>query len=224
MDDKNAIKLQLGTAQKPVTPILGRAELADNGVYIVRNRAFVGKYYAIVCPQCHKPLLVRAASAKPHKATCKACNTPIYFIGKDQPEITKGQQEDSPKENYTMDKAPSETVPYNTPNAKLVWGGFFHRKSYDILMTRKYYIGRYDDEIPSDIVIDDEYVSRRSVLIEVNSKPKPQNCEYKLTVLRASNPVLVNGVALKIGESTFLNYGDTIVVGNTTLTFKKKTE
>ena len=54
----------------------------------------------------------------------------------------------------------------------------------------------------------------------VNELLKDEN-QFEITVKNASNPVLVNGQEITIGSSTYLNYGDTILVGNTTLTFKR---
>ena len=61
-------------------------------------------------------------------------------------------------------------------------------------------------------------MSRRSILIEVAQAPK--GFTYKLTVKKCTNPVLINGKEQEVGNSIYLNYGDTILVGNTTLTFK----
>ena len=244
METKKQIKLTFGGTPKSTHPILGTPELADGGVYVVKNRAFVGEIYAIVCPTCKKSLLVRAKSATYYKVTCKECSTQIYYIGKDggsaAPTVknpgrtseARQQQEKTQSTNSVTQKYPHNgairndhvyTEFYGTPNACLTWGGWLNKKSYDFNRLGEHYIGRNDDEVKSDISIDDEYVSRRSVLIEAIPKGG-RDFMYKLTVKRAANPVLVNGQAKEVNESVYLNYGDTIMVGNTTLTFKKRKE
>ena len=99
-------------------------------------------------------------------------------------------------------------------------GNIFNRKTFKIRSIGEYYIGRDDDEVKSDLMIKDDYVSRRSILLEVIPKGGTE-CLYKITVKHASNPILVNAKEIAIGESVYLNYGDTILVGNTTLTFKR---
>lgn len=196
--------------RKIMHPILGIPQKVGNA-YVVKDYALVGKIYTIVCPQCHQPLLVKVSSPNPQKATCKDCGAAIYFKGK---EIPARKVESNP----TIKS--DGTVKFAKPNAKIVWGNLFNRKTFEIRMLGEYHIGRDDDEIKSEIMIKDDYVSRRSVLLEVI--PKGGNeCFYKLTVKHAANPVLVNGKEIAIGESAYLNYGDTIWVGNTTLTFKR---
>lgn len=218
MEDKKQIKLSYGVPSQNIHPILGAPVRVDGGAYVVKNLAFVDKIYTVVCPKCQKPLLIKAPSAKTFKANCKTCGTSVYYRGKEQPRQQSASQETKLQER-DADK-PNPTYKYGRPEARLEWGGFLSRKHYNIQRSGKHYIGRDDDELRSDISIQDEYVSRRSVLIE--AIPKGGNeCLYKLTVKSASNPVLINGQAKDVGESIYLNYGDTILVGNTTLTFKR---
>lgn len=200
MEEKKQIKLGINATKKPVFPVLGKPEHADGGSYVIKNRAFIGQTYMIVCPQCHQPMLVKAASTKPHKVACKQCNTPIYYIGKE-----RGTEKFPPNRKL---------------HARLTWGGIFKRKHYDFTTLGEHYIGRIDKEVKSDVMIDDEFASRRSVVIDV--MPKSGDYNYLLTVKHATNPVRVNGIAKETGESVYLNYGDTILIGNTTLTFKKR--
>ncbi len=76
-------------------------------------------------------------------------------------------------------------------------------------------IGRYDSECMSDISIKgDSYMSRRSASIEVKYD-NIQGFTYRLRVLAATNPVLLNGQNMNVGADAFLNFGDIIVLGNT---------
>lgn len=233
-------------------PLMGIPQKAGNA-FVVKDYAFVGRVYTIVCPQCKKPFLVKVTSATPQKTTCKECGTVVYFKGKDIP-VTKseGEHHDEPalhsiptqkyspirrdesknsessnsslSENTPLDKDQGkkvgETTKFAKPCAKIVWGNVFSRKTFEIRVLGEYYIGRDDDEIKSDVMIKDDYVSRRSLLLDVIPKGGTE-CLYKITVKHAKNPVLVNGKEIAIGESAYLNYGDTILVGNTTLTFKR---
>ena len=221
-------------------PILGIPQKAGDS-YVVKDRAIVGLVYTLVCPKCRKHLLIKASSAKLNKIQCKNCGATIYYKGQENPsrpvptqrfasdkneekEHNNSETQEPGKENELKEKKESKesagTVKFSKPNVKFVWGNILRRKVYEIKHLGEYYIGRDDDEIKSDIMIADDYVSRRSVLLEV----LPQaggGCQYKITVKNASNPVLVNVQEITIASSTYLNYGDTILVGNTTLTFKR---
>lgn len=81
-------------------------------------------------------------------------------------------------------------------------------------------IGRFDSELMSDISIkNDSSMSRRSIKIDVVQSPK--GFMFKLTVLKATNPVLHNNVALTTGETICLNFGDIIILGKTRFRFDK---
>lgn len=82
-------------------------------------------------------------------------------------------------------------------------------------------IGRYDESDMSDISIkNDSSMSRRSIEIEVRRTEK--GYMFKLTVLKATNPVLHNSNPLMPGESVSLNFGDSIVLGKTKFRFDKE--
>lgn len=204
------MKTNNGTSPKASHPFLGKAELTDGGLYLVKERADIDKIYTIQCPKCNKALLIKAPAAKAYKATCKVCSTPIYYKGREETVVNE-EKKTSITEKYVGS--------YSKTNAKLVWGGILNRKSFCINSVREYSIGRTDDIERSDISINDEYASRRSAVIKVI--PKAGSCMYQFTVKKASNPVLVNGKALESGESIYLNYGDTILMGETTLTFSQ---
>lgn len=81
-------------------------------------------------------------------------------------------------------------------------------------------IGRHDESLMCDIAIkNDSSMSRRSVEIDVSKTDKGYT--FKLTVLKATNPVLHNGNPLMAGESVSLNFGDTILMGKTKFRFDK---
>lgn len=81
-------------------------------------------------------------------------------------------------------------------------------------------IGRYDESSMCDIAIkNDSSMSRSSVEIDVMKTEKGYT--FKLTVLKATNPVLHNGNPLMAGESVSLNFGDSILMGKTKFRFDK---
>ncbi len=82
-------------------------------------------------------------------------------------------------------------------------------------------VGRFDESEMSDISIKgDPGMSRRSIRIDVSNRDKTGTI-FKLTVLKSTNPVLLNGKPLAKGESVSLNFGDTIVLGKTKFRFDK---
>lgn len=208
-------------------PILGTPQAMKDGSYFIKNKAVIGKVYQLVCPECKSAFLVKALSTKAHKGTCKKCGKAIFYIGKDESveEVGQEQAENIPTQKYKMRSRMNQTAAdggkSDKANAKLVWGGFFNRNTFVFDKPGEFYIGRDDDTVKSDIIIKDDYVSRRSLCMEVITKPDSNDYSYKLTVRNATNPVLINGQEMASGESVYLNYGDTILVGNTILTFKR---
>lgn len=81
-------------------------------------------------------------------------------------------------------------------------------------------VGRYDEAEMSDISLkNDPAMSRRSIEIEVVQTDKGYT--FKLKILKATNPVLLNGKPLTKGEIISLNFGDYITLGATRLRFDK---
>ncbi len=79
-------------------------------------------------------------------------------------------------------------------------------------------IGRYDPDSPSDISIKgDSTMSRQSVAIIIEDEDG--EFTFKLKVLKAANAVKVNNVQIKVGHSTYLEFGDIIILGNTKFKF-----
>lgn len=188
------------------------------GVYAIKEKAIVGRLYQVECPVCHHQLFVKAKEVKPWIEHCKQCGTKIFIQGC-VAEPAKAKTEQKQKEVIEVKPDTQKLKIGNNvqSSAKLVWGSIFSRKSY-ILHEGKNYVGRNDQENPSDVSLGDEYVSRRSILIEVAKVEKGYT--YKLTVKKCTNPVLINGQEQEVGNGIYLNYGDTIRVGNTVLAFK----
>lgn len=107
-------------------------------------------------------------------------------------------------------------------NAVLQWGrgGFFCSKKEFAIKTGENIVGREDPGTPSDLQFSDPQMSRRSVCIEAT--PNQGSFSYTLRVLKALNPVIVNGQAFTVGAYIKLVDNTVITLGQTVLTFKTK--
>lgn len=113
--------------------------------------------------------------------------------------------------------------PPGDPNAstapmQLVVGKFLKKKVYP-LSKGTHIIGRDDPDEQSNFPIKDSTASRRSIQIDVNSLGG--SLSYKMTVLKSTNPVYHNSAELSVGDIVYLNYGDTIKLGNTLIKVQK---
>ena len=141
----------------------------------------------------------------------------------DPPKTNEGKNTNRQKQVQRPPQGKNSLNRQPESDAKLVWWSRTGRKKY-ILHVGKNYIGRRDEDRPSDLSLKDEHASARSVCIEVTKKYSPrgrETYEYKLTVERATNSVLLCGRELRKGKTEDLEFGDTIVLGKTTLTLKK---
>ncbi len=86
------------------------------------------------------------------------------------------------------------------------------------LHTGQNWIGRTDWEILSDVMVDDEFMSRRSAFIEVNEMNNKYTCSFVLQ--RSTNKVMIDGKTVQIGERVNLNIGNKISMGNTVFELK----
>lgn len=80
-------------------------------------------------------------------------------------------------------------------------------------------IGRKNNDNPSDIQFDDEFMSSRSV--KITTIYGNSGFIYKLTVLNATNPVEYNKQTLCVGETIYIKANDIITLGKTRLMFQK---
>lgn len=129
-----------------------------------------------------------------------------------------------------VEKDPSKVVSFEikipeppaVSNGQLSWGNIFRRRTF-MLKEGSTIIGREDDNEHSDLEFKDGEMSRRSVRIDVKRKPEG-GFSYQLTVLRATNPILVNSQRVNIGESVQLQQKSAITMGRTVINFKELTE
>jgi DNA-directed RNA polymerase subunit RPC12/RpoP len=224
---------------------LGPAIATPQGKYAIKKAAILGYHAYFHCPKCGRPVMFKPLAAGFKTFPCKHCNTQVIVktVTRDkinpQPKTEQNrienqnvdnakkestQNADSPKIQHANNEAPKRTTERfgghanKAVEAKIVWGGLLSRKSY-CLKEGNNWIGRWDVDEPSDIMVKDDYMSRRSACIEVIRK----NGEslFKFTVKRSTNPVKVNGKEIESEQCIYLNYDDSIEMGNTTFFVKK---
>lgn len=193
-------------------PLLGEPQQLFEGdnVYVIHEQAEIGKFYSFKCPNCHSLFISKTMNDEVMKIKCPECETYICFSSHGE----KG----SPIKRRTQIIAESE---FPTREGILIWNKDGKIKS-QILSPGETVIGRVDATEPSDISIDDNSASRRSVKIVVTKGEQSGKYNFKLTVLRTTNAVYVNNNALYAKSSIYLNYGDNFKVGETVFTLIAK--
>ncbi len=190
-------------------PLLGKPILSNRGVYFVKEPATAGEKSRFACPECGKTVVVNNDKPGKYYVKCVSCNTPT---------IVKIVEKESQTDTTEKAKKPTRKLHGDKPaeHGQLVWGKLLRRKRYE-LRNGATLIGRKDDEEPSDLMFDDPTMSCRSVQIDVNYNEG--TC--KLSVLRATNPVAVNGVSYPEGSSIYLSFNDTLKMGSTIIVYSK---
>lgn len=179
----------------------------------------------IKCPHCHTIMTIQEPKeAGVLKIQCPNPECKKTFL------VKFGSKASLPPEGDNQNHAdigprPTDLLGNNSAKGKAVLvkvgkGLLGHNETFGLKVGVNV-VGRDDNEKPSDIAIkDDKYMSRRSVEIDVI--PKESGLLYKLRVKNATNPVLHNGERLYEEESVYLNYGDTIKLGQTLFRFEEK--
>lgn len=175
---------------------------------VLKNDFIVNEPYTVTCPHCGVQKLPLKATAPGHLGvSCPLCKGRIEL--------------DVRAKTKPIVITDTESVDFTRGKLVLLRRGWFSNKEFPLKPGRKYTIGRHDEYEDSDISIkNDDSVSRRSVRIDV--EPGQRGYTYKMSVLKATNPVVHNGMALMPGESIALNFGDTIVLGKTKFRFEKE--
>lgn len=125
----------------------------------------------------------------------------------------------------TNDVKKKMTLSFEKPKGMLVWksGSLMRRMKFFVLNEGSNTIGRFDELMPSTVMIEgDLEMSRRSVEINVVRVKGQSDYFYDLAILKSTNPVFVNGRPVGYGKKVRLNYGDTICMGKTTISFVKR--
>lgn len=163
---------------------------------------FVGESYKFECPHCHKQELGMNPQKDGHKEfACPLCHGKIAL--------------------YVRRKTNTIAPDFNSsPMIKgklvLLRKGWLNKDYH--LVEGKQIVGRFDENEVSDIAIKgDSSMSRQSIEIAVIKTSN--GYKFKMTVLKAKNPVLLNNKPLTVGESLSLNFGDSITLGRTKFRF-----
>lgn len=189
----------------------------------------------IKCDNCGKEMPMPSLSQKGNfRIKCLKCKAQIdfHFNGeaveilkcekKEMPEPKQKAEQQKSEESSPQSSPTKKTDPQNTSMGKLTlvrFHGLLGKKTYRLHLGQNT-IGRYDPNLACDIEIkNDNYMSRRSVVIDVIQTEN--GYQFKMKVLNAANPVLHNNKPLVVGECPYLNYGDSITLGNTTFNFEK---
>lgn len=193
-------------------PILGEPQQLFEGdnVYVIHEKAEIGKVYSFKCPHCHSLFFSKTENDEVMRIKCPECNTYICFGSRGKEGI--------PAKRRTQIIVQREFL---ARPGILVWTKNGQIIS-QVLQPGKIVIGRTDSSEPSDISIDDNTASRRSVMIAVTQGEKTGKFNFKLTVLHTTNAVYVNNNALYAHSSIYLNYGDNFVIGETAFTLLAK--
>ena len=189
------------------------------------------------CTSCGVKLRIRNPKPGEHQIKCPKCGNLVAYQWQPESQPTP-QPAPQPVPQPAPQPAPQ---PDNDADGKtkvlgigfnkvLVTGqlllkkGFMkHDEVFDLSEARDYIIGRNDPMALSDINVDDPTMSRQSVKISA-SVSNNGSFLYKLCVLRSTNKVMVNGRPVSQGDSVFLEFGDSFVLGRSTFVFQKSKE
>ena len=133
------------THRRDQYPLLGEPQQLFDGdnVYVIHEKAQIGKVYSFKCPQCHSIFISKTDSDEVMKIKCPECDTYICF--------SSHGEDGEPVKRRTQIIAESE---YPTREGILVWNKDGQIKSH-VLFPGETIIGRADSSEPSDISIED---------------------------------------------------------------------
>ena len=189
------------------------------------------------CTSCGVKLRIRNPKPGEHQIKCPKCGNLVAYQWQPasqptpqpapQPVPQPAPQPAPPLDNDADGKTKVLGIGFNkvlvTGQLLLKKGFMKHDEVFDLSEARDYIIGRNDLMALSDINVDDPTMSRQSVKISA-SVSNNGSFLYKLCVLRSTNKVMVNGRPVSQGDSVFLEFGDSFVLGRSTFVFQKSKE
>lgn len=197
--------------------------------FVFTKSAIAGQTYQMFC-QCGNTILMTFPHPGSFQFKCKEC---LRLYAAAVKEASKDSIEPKPPQNPPDGDDPGTTIPTGgdiippippfprtKAGAMLVYGSMLHRRKKDLYYGSNI-IGQSDKEIPSDISIDDPFVSRRSVDLKVKRVPDGSGNVFSLKVLKTRNPVYVNNEQIPIDKLVYLKYNDKLKIGNTILTLRR---
>ena len=183
---------------------IGNIEKVRDGIFVARDIAYVGFLYVFKCPECSAELKTKPEADGTNKVKCEGCNSVIGYKAIVPP---AGQ-------------GTVKHVPYmQSEPAVLKWGSFLKGMRTYRLKEGINVVGRTDETAHSDVEINDPFISRRSIIIEVSRGILSDGYYFKLIVKKSTNPVELNNKKLNVGDTIELRYGDVIKLGNTRIKF-----
>ncbi|MCC8177044.1 MAG: FHA domain-containing protein, partial [Bacteroidales bacterium] len=223
------------SAPKPQQPKLGlqedgtyRLQCASCGQLLVVPKVKPG-INRLTCPKCKNPNQFEIQPSEEDLLKCQCCGAPLTKPAADGLYSVECDQCQQPYnmivQGGRVTKISARTKPGGTADRGsltpmvLSTGGFFKKTTY-ILYKGTHFIGRWDENENSDFALKDNTVSRRSVRVDVNQSGN--GLVYKMTILKATNPIYHNKKQLVEGDIVYLNYGDVLQLGNTTIKVQKQ--
>lgn len=190
------------------------------GDYEIKGLLNLNQCYSFLCPSpdCSKVISFIPKESGPRKLRCKWCSTIVRYRAGNSESNGEHAVDNQKKSGSGTETEPISLEPKSS-EAYMVWGMLNHHKAP--LVNDMTVIGRFDNDNTSDIMIKDKYMSARSLEIKKEISANG-GILFKATVLRASNPVLIQQRDYPEKSSIYLNDGDIIRMGMTTLTFKLK--
>lgn len=211
---------------RPKIPLLGPAVPNADGSYSVKEKAIIGNSTSIKCGHCGKLHAFTPQTAGRKSLNCVKCKAVIRFevIDPAAPQVKVATAKAPARQ--AKEQAPRITVALRGDDScqtmgAISYGGFMGMGRKEVrLRPGENTIGRTDKDKPSSISFNDQFMSRQSIMIDVQEgNDKNSGYLFQLRVLNAANPVYINKQAYRVGESVYLNYGDTIRLGRTTMRF-----
>lgn len=168
---------------------------------------YVNEKYEIECPHCHEATIeLLSPKAGKAKKSCPKCGNLVILDFK----------------AHTYVAQFNETTT-GTPKLKLTYQikGFLHTRKLEFPLSEGcYVVGRKDPNVPCEIAVtNDPTMSRRSV--EITCMRLISGYSYRLKVLKATNPVIINGIELGINAVVSLQAGDSFKLGKTIFKLEK---
>lgn len=167
--------------------------------------------YKVTCPSCSNMMKIRISEElviKTHGPNPEPNPEP-------KPEPKPSPE---PKPTHLHTTMINGTEYGNYPGRFVKVNRFTRNKVYKLNNNGHNYIGREEADINFP---DDGCISSRSVDIEIT--PHESGCyQFKLHILKCTNPVYVNGVQREKGDILALYYDDEIILGKTRFRFEKE--
>lgn len=201
-------------APAPKPAAAAKPDNSGNERITIPGKYYANKQYQLECPHCGKGnISFNTDKTGTLNVSCPVCKGP-WAITVKQP----------PVETVIVGKPGSGmteivSVVSSGPTARLVQRHRFGKKEEWPLTKTHMIIGRADALSHSDIEINDPYISRQSVELVIGSGPSGNT--YRLSLLKSTNPVLVNNKPLSRDLPVYLDFGDTIQLGKTLLVLER---